>query len=506
MAKKTKRVVSEDNLKRWEDRVELIKSVEWNLDETEKTKEERIKRARKDYPYFVSTYFPHLAKSECGQFQIDAAKYILANPKARAVFEWPRGHAKSTHISLLIPIWLMIQEKQEMKVMVLVSKSQDAAEGLLSDLQAEIEFNSLLIKDFGSFVSQGEWSKGSFKTSNGCFFKALGRGQTPRGLKNRGNRPDYIIIDDLDDDEMCRNPRRVKDIFDWTLSALIGAFDMGRGRFVMVGNRIHKESVLVKMTKRPKIHHVQVNAYDKDGNVTWKENYTVEEIEDIREFMGEVRFQKEYMNNPINSGTIFREKDIRWGKMLPLREYSKLVCYTDPSFKSSSKNDYKATVLVGLTKTGYYHLIKVFADQTTVSTMIQWHYDIMEFVGDSIICKYYMEANFLQDMILDEFTEKGEEVGHHVPVVGDKRSKPEKLARIEAMQPLFERGIVIFNEEEKSSQGMQVMENQLIDIERGSTTHDDAPDALEGAIFKLSKKGKAGKRSYVAGGRGFSCR
>ena len=32
-------------------------------------------------------------------------------------------------------------------------------------------------------------------------FLACGRGQSPRGLRKREARPDYIVIDDLDDDE-----------------------------------------------------------------------------------------------------------------------------------------------------------------------------------------------------------------------------------------------------------------------------------------------------------------
>ena len=140
------------------------------------------------------------------------------------------------------------------------------------------------------------------------------------------------------------------------------------------------------------------------------------------------------MNNPIEEGTIFEKKDIRYGKMLPLREYRALIAYTDPSWKSSTKNDYKGTVLVGLTKSGKYHVLRAFGDQTKVSVMVGWHYEIRDFVGDTPI-KYYMEANFMQDMLLDEFRRVGEEVGVQIPITGDTRNKPDKFGRIEAMQP-----------------------------------------------------------------------
>ena len=57
-------------------------------------------------------------------------------------------------------------------------------------------------------------------------------------------RPDYIVIDDLDDDELCRNPSRVTDMMAWVKEALFGCLDVGRGRFIMAGNLIAKNSVL----------------------------------------------------------------------------------------------------------------------------------------------------------------------------------------------------------------------------------------------------------------------
>lgn len=497
-----KKVVSKETLERWQERVSLIQCIDFSLEANADIQKERIARARKDYEYFVETYFPHLAKSKCGKFQVDAAKWILANTRARAVFEWPRGHAKSTHISLLIPLWLKIQENRTINSMVLVSKSDESADELLSDLQAELQYNSLLIKDFGNQVVHGSWTTGKFRTTDGCFFVSIGRGQSPRGLKNRAFRPDYIVIDDIDDDEMARNQKRVKETFDWCLSALIGAMEMGRGRFMMVGNRIAKDCVLTRMIDRPSFHHVKINTYNNKGEISWKENYTRDEIEQLRSDMGSRRFEKEYMNNPITEGTIFKEKHIRWGKMLPLREYRQLICYTDPSFKSGTQNDYKATVLCGITSTGEFHIIKCFADQTTVDTMVNWHYHIDDvIIKGSVPVLYYMEANFLQDLLLDEFAKRGVEEGNHIPVVGDKRSKGDKFARIEAMQPLFERGLVVLNENEKTFPGMLVLIDQLLSFEKGSRSHDDAPDALESAIWMLSRGNRQTNSSYRCGER-----
>lgn len=491
--------VNKELYQRWNDRIAWIQSASFDVAESESVKEARKAGVRRDYPNFVKTYFPHLAKKECAKFHKEAARKLKQEKNIRALFEWARGHAKSSHLSLMIPMWLMIQEERELNVMVLVSKSQDAAIRLLCDLQAELQYNEMFIRDWGKQVQEGSWETGEFRTQSGCLFVALGRGQSPRGLKDRGRRPDYIVIDDIDDDEMVRNPTRVGNILEWCLTALFGTMEGGRGRFVMVGNRIGKDSVLTRYATRPGIFHTKVNMLDKTGKPSWPENYTIEEVKEIINFVGERRFQKEYMNNPINEGTVFQNKHIRYGKMLDLKHYRSLICYTDPSFKDSSTADYKATMLVGKTPKGEYHLLKAYCDQTSASNMVAWHYQVDSWIDGKVPSLHFMEANFLQDLILEEFRTVGNAMGHQIPIRGDKRKKPDKFSRIEALQPLFERGLVIFNEKEKDSPGMQLLVEQLLMFEKGSKSHDDAPDALEGAIWLLNHRTRTTDARYVVG-------
>lgn len=64
-------------------------------------------------------------------------------------------------------------------VMILVSKSEDSADRLLSDLQCELEFNSLLKADFNIQIDEGSRSTGEFKIKDGMLFMSIGRGQSP---------------------------------------------------------------------------------------------------------------------------------------------------------------------------------------------------------------------------------------------------------------------------------------------------------------------------------------
>lgn len=480
-------------------RVQSLTTIDVSAVETPQEKSNRIKRLLSNYAAFCEYYFPHyltLYNEHTGEpiklipnakFHNEAARKVVNTPNLKAVFKWPRGHAKSTHLGCFLPLFMRFQPLPLIRTLVTVGKSEDSAQILLGDLQAELEFNSRLITDFGEQKNIGSWEEGEFCTRDGFACFALGRGQSPRGLRKREARPDYIIIDDLDDDELCRNPRRVREVTEWVKEALFGALDVGRGRFIMVGNLISKTSVLAEMTKTKMVYVSEIKAVDKEGNPVWAEKWTKEEAQEMADFMGYRSWQKEMMHNPITEGTIFKEEWIVYKKVLPLHRYAELVCYTDPSFKATTSNDYKACRLWGRTHSGELHLIECWVRQDTVAAMVRYLYDLYDRTSAKAAIKFYMEANFMQDIILDEFEAEGKIRGYHLPLMPDRRKKPDKLERITAISPLWERGKVFYNIAHKENLDMQNGIDQTLALEKGSKAHDDAPDADEGAIFLLQK-------------------
>lgn len=478
-----------DEWKQWCDTVQNQTTVLHS--ETPAAKRARVQRLLSDYNAFVLHYFPHYVTNKdtgkttpCAKFHVDAANKVLKNKNLKGVFKWARGHAKSTHFDIFIPLWL--KALGQLHVMVLVGKSEINANTLLSDVQAELQFNQRYIADFGEQYNFGSWQDGEFITKDGTAFFARGRGQSPRGLRYRSNRPDYIVIDDLDDDELCENEARVKKLFNWVKEALFGALDGGRGRFIMVGNLISKNSVLALVAAIEAVLVSQVNAYDKKGNPSWAEKWSKEELKEMERMMGYRSFQKEMMNNPITEGAVFHNDWIRWKKILPLHKYDSIVAYCDPSFKGSTKNDYKAIKVWGKTGTEL-HCLFAFCRQCSVAEMVRWFYDLHEKFGN-VICDYYIEANFLQDIILDEFTNEGNLRGYQLPIRADYRKKPDKYQRIEAISPLWERGFTFYNIDKQNDPDMTAALEQTLSFEKGTRTHDDAPDADEGAIYILQKR------------------
>lgn len=501
-------------------KVQTLTDVSLMAPESQGDKEARIKRLQQNYAAFCEYYFPHflqLTDKTTGQvirtihnapFHNQAARKVRQTPNLKAVFMWPRGHAKSTHMDVFLPLWLMFQPKKLINFMVVVGKSEEAACRLLGDIQAELEYNDRIRRDFGEQKSaSGSWTDGEFKANCGVKFLAVGRGQSPRGLRDRETRPDYIVIDDLDDDELCKNEKRVRELTGWVKSALFGALDVGRGRFIMVGNLISKCSVLYNMAHTKGVFLSKVCAVDEKGNPVWREKWTKEEADAYRQFVGYRYWEQEMMHNPIKDGTIFRHEWMHFKRMPKLNMYKALVCYTDPSWKSKTSNDYKACRLWGSYGKKELHLIDCFVRQATTGEMVRWLYNLYErSLEEGASIQFYMEANLMQDTALDEFEAEGELRGYQLPISPDYRKKPDKLQRIESISPLWERGWIYYNEALKDTEDMQVGIDQTLSLEHGSTVHDDAPDADEGAIYILQAQGRIEAFEPMLGKRKKSCK
>lgn len=496
--------ISKKIYEEWLAYVDSLQARETPVFEKPEDQKKRIRRLLNDYEAFVQYYFASITQGiPSAPFHLHAAKTIKKNKRLRAVFEWARGHAKSTHISLFIPLWLHAMGGQ-FETFVLVSKTHDDAKRLLGKIQAHLQNNNLYINDFGKQVALGDWTAGEFETANGTLFIAVGRGQSPRGLSSKQNRrPDFIIVDDIDDDELCRNPRRVKEALEWIDGALFGTMDMGRGRFVMAGNRIHKNSLLANIAARPGIVHTVVNALTPDGKPSWSAKYSLSEIEEVKKFVGTPIFEREYMNNPIEQGAVFKAEWLRFDQTPPLHSYESVVAYIDPSYKTHG--DYKAVAIIGRHK-GRFYLLDVYCRQSSLTELVLWLYDRAEALALAPVT-YYMEANLLQDLLFEEFLREGERRRKFLPLLPDKRSKPNKVARIEATAPLFERGLVIYDKRLKQSPDMQEALDQLLAFQAGSRFHDDFPDAQEGAIWilqntvgaeQLVQKIRIGKRNTTS--------
>lgn len=481
--------------------------------ETPAAKRKRIALLLANFDKFCRYYLEKYMKSDFAWFHKKAVKTVIDNTDLILICEWPREHAKSVLCDVMLPLYL--KARGELTGMVIASANQDKANGLLADIQAELMFNKRYIADFGEQYRTGKWSDGKFTTADGIGFWSFGRGQSPRGIRNEALRPNFGVVDDIDDATVVKNPDRVKDATDWVLGDLYGAMPTKESRLIIAGNRIHKNSILANIVgdvnendpKKEDIEHIKVFALEnpkthkKDlseaGVPAWKERYTREEIMKKINRQGSRIGLREFFHEHIVLGRFFRQEHLPWVKVLPLSNYEKLVTYCDPSYKDTKKNDFKAIALVG--KTGpYFDVIKVFCRQCTTAEMVRGHYNLADEVPENKTCPHYMEANFIQDIHLKQYDTESEKRGYSIAIRGDKRKKPEKLERIEDLSAHTERGHLRFNQDEKHSPDMQELRDQFLGFP--DAEHDDGPDAVEGAIYKLNKP-SIGKKTTARTGK-----
>lgn len=202
---------------------------------------------------FGQKYFPHYCTHAASRLHQDLAatfKRVLESADSeREAIAAPRGHAKSTWASLIFPIYCIVHDLKHFPV--IVSNESSLAVSLVEDIAHELEDNEDLARDFPHACGQGPvWQRGRgiLVTRNDVKVLGLGAGKKIRGRKHRQYRPDLIILDDLENDEQCRNPEQRSKMHDWLNKAVLKAKGVAAKCDVFaVGTLLHFDSVLARL-------------------------------------------------------------------------------------------------------------------------------------------------------------------------------------------------------------------------------------------------------------------
>jgi predicted phage terminase large subunit-like protein len=468
-------------LSRWNNYVRLIMaSTAIDTADAPEVIEQRVQTLEAQPEEWFKYYFPAFTTAPPASFHINATRRLLQNPEWFEVRMWAREIAKSTRTMLEV---LYLTLSRQKKYVLLISNSLDNATRLLQPYKANLEANRRIAQDYGNQPSLGHWTNTEFVTDSGIAFRAIGAGQSPRGTRNEAARPDMIIFDDIDTDEDCLNSEIIAKKWRWIEEAAIGTRSVSAPTaIIFCGNRIAVDCCVQRACKIAD-HIDEVNIRDAGGRSSWQEKNTEAHINRVLGQKSYAAIQKEYFNNPLSEGAVF--KKMHYKPLQSLGAYRQLICYTDPSYKTAS--DYKATVLVGAYQTEF-HIIKCFLEQTTSAAMLDWHYQIMDLAGTQN-CYYYMEASFMQDVLVNELANEAAKRGRHIPIRGDTRQKKDKFTRIECLlEPLNRNGQLFLNLAEQHNPHMQRLAEQFTAFSPSSRAHDDGPDAVEGAIWLLNQK------------------
>ena len=478
-------------------------STEVNIHESISEKNKRKSELERHYGRWFEYYLSPYAKSSCSRFQIALANLIIKHPVLYVIVNWYRGAAKTVHTSLGIPLYLMLVKK-DMKFMLLVGENERKAKLLISSIQIALRDNQKLIHDYGEQFSFGDWSEGDFTTREGVHFMALGLGQSPRGVRFGAERPDYITCSDVDTKKRCKNPSLVREMVDWIMEDLWGTFDNedgARQRFILDNNRISKTSIVhllrevfktsiaeSKQKGIPVVHHIsRVIAHDKDFNPSWPEKTSREYWMKLHATRPRRSYHREYLDDPIEEGKIFKHDQIQYKGMERINTYDALCIYGDLSYKD--EGDYKALKFWGK-KGREKHQIDCYVRQGSRRRAAQWLYDLFEDLNNRdnhLNIKVKIEGLFAQDEFVSDFDLEGDDRNWHIPVLADKRPKAGKYDRVESMSGQYERRWIWYNEKKKGTPDFEEAEAQLLAFEKGSSYPDDSPDADHGAWDELDR-------------------
>jgi len=488
-----------------------------NFLETKEEQEARKKRARSDYRFFVSTYasvYTDGGKTDCADFHVDLANEVelkkrpKEDPNKIAVAEWPREHAKSVHIDILIPLWKIA--RGTLTGMLLMGKNENDACNLLGDLQAQLQHNALFIHDFGEQFNFGDWQDGDFTTLDGIRFLAVGRGQSPRGARKGQKRPNYGAIDDVDDDELVNNQKRVGKVVKTILGAFFFALDTRGCTMIIAGNRIHPQSVLAHIVgdikpgapKREGIYHSKIFAIDpKTGKPAWWQRYTLDMINSKLKASG-IFGRTELFHEHHVEGKVFKESMMHWLKMWHLlQEYEIIIGYFDPSLEDNPTSDFKAVrVWAGYTTASgdwQRHCLKSFVRrEVPIVDAYKWMSDVEDRLPPGVGIVWYIERQFynrpMSDALYEHNKQRRKNGKRELAITTDTRAKEKKYTRMVKMEPAYSNNENYFNIDEMYNPDMIEGNNQLKGIEPGYDTPDDSPDADEGAWYYLDQH-KAGR-------------
>ena len=428
---------------------------------------------------------------------------LCCSPQKFVAIAAPRGHAKSTAITLSYTLANMVF--RERKFGLIVSDTESQACLFLGAIKQELQDNQDLIELFGIYRnSKGlvDFEKDSesdiiVKFNDGAKFRIIAKGaeQKLRGLLWDGKRPDLIILDDLENDEIVLNKERREKFRRWFYGALLPCrSDTGIIRYV--GTILHMDSLLERLmpvesdkltivdglktytTRRGMWKAVKYKAHPAANDFSmalWPEKKGIDELkkikeEYVRQGLNDV-YSQEYLNIPIDeSNTYFRKADFH---QLRDNDKEKKVHYyvtADLAISEKERADWSVFVVGGVDEDGRLQIRNVIRDRMDsyeiVETMLalQKLYNPFAFgVEEGQISKaigpFLNEAMIRSNIFINLY-----------PL---KPNKQDKVTRARSIQARMRAGGVKFD---RTSDWYQPFEDELMRFPRDK--HDDQVDAF----------------------------
>lgn len=432
--------------------------------------------------YFFHFYFAHYVKYKIAQFHEEIFG-ILDNEKIKlAVIVAFRGSAKSTLITTSYVLWsaLGIQQK---KFIIICGQTEQKARQYLMNIKNELLNNELLRKDLGPFDEE----KNNLGNATALIIKKLNVKimissveQSIRGMRHGENRPDLIILDDVEDLSSVKTREGRNKIFDWFTGEVIPSGSKNT-KIIAVGNLLHEDSLLKRLQKKIENKEMErMNAVykeypiiDSQGNPLWLGKYpTIEDVEYEKEkVMNDVAWHREYLLKIISTDEqVVKPEWIQFYKELPYQNLIKILVGIDLAISEKDTADY--TAMVSGYVYGYGSNMKIYIQPNPINEKIPFPVQVERVKSLASIhkqknhrVKLYVENVGYQQALIQVLE------ALKYDVEGVSVGKNDKRTRLQLTTSLLRDGRILFPEK-----GCEELIEQIIGF--GKETHDDLVDAF----------------------------
>ncbi len=376
------------------------------------------------------------------------------------------------------------------KFHVYISDTSDLATEFVMSVRAELEENIRLRHDFGNLRGK-PWQNVNFVTKNGVRHWARGYGEPVRGRKHGPHRPDYVCADDFESDQTVRNPRITELRKDWLKEAVISSIGPG-GLFVYASNLFSPRSAISQLIAeedeqgRKRYESCVYKAWIGRGtpkeHPLWPAKWPPARLLEKEQLLGRKSFAKEFMNEVEDADAEFKRANARFYEEHPPLHELTVAAFCDPSGKSAKKNDFRAVVTVGMhRKTMMFYVLDAWIKHKPLEEMMAQCYRMHGQYGGSVGIEENMFGEFLHEAIKTY----AQAAGRYIPWVPIRHSSNKEARIVGTLSHLYERGWLLF---QKNHSDQNLLLDQLVLLE-DANVNDDGPDALEGAVALLQKRG-----------------
>lgn len=165
----------------------------------------------------------------------------LHGPHPRTVDEAFRGGAKSTLAEQAISLRGAFGR---FRYGLILAETYGKAAQRLASIKTILATNPTLRRIFGELRGP-VWNEAKITLANGTTLEAIGARQSIRGFKEGDQRPDFLLIDDLETDEWVKTPEAIEANRQWLFREIIPALDdPERTPIRMIGTPLAKNSLL----------------------------------------------------------------------------------------------------------------------------------------------------------------------------------------------------------------------------------------------------------------------